>query len=97
MKQFSQYLLAGIACFATIAHASNCNPGLTYCGSSLISKGNYQGQIDQALFCAGVVEVDSGHSSLFFCEGGDEGVISYVGQCAVGKCVDGGSGVSDHC
>ncbi|KAJ7116882.1 hypothetical protein C8R44DRAFT_627391 [Mycena epipterygia] len=91
------YILAGLASLAALTSASNCTPGLTYCGSGLISKGNYQGQIDQALFCAGVVEVDSGHSSLFFCEGGAEGVVSYVTSCAVGKCIDGGSGKNDHC
>ncbi|KAJ7182436.1 hypothetical protein C8R43DRAFT_1054372 [Mycena crocata] len=89
--------LTAIVFAATLALANNCTPGLTYCGSSLIKKGNYQAQIDQALADAGVREVDSGHSSLFHCEGGPNGVISYVASCDVGKCVDAGKGQDDHC
>ncbi|KAJ6586075.1 hypothetical protein B0H19DRAFT_925702 [Mycena capillaripes] len=91
------HILMAIASLASLTLADNCTPGLTYCGSSLIKKGNYQAQIDQALFSAGVVEVDSGHSALFFCEGGSGGVISYRKSCAVGKCVDAGKGKDDHC
>lgn len=59
--------------------------------------GNYQSQIDQALFDAGVQEVDNGKAGLFFCEGGNNGVIRYLQSCAVGNCVDAGKGKSDHC
>ncbi|KAJ7741073.1 hypothetical protein B0H16DRAFT_1728711 [Mycena metata] len=94
------YILAGITSLATLVLARNCTPGLIYCGSTLtaIATGNaYQDQIDHAPFAARVVEVDKGQSDLFFCQGGASGVISYVASCAVGQCVDGGSGKNDHC
>ncbi|KAJ6459270.1 hypothetical protein C8R45DRAFT_879847 [Mycena sanguinolenta] len=95
MKSF--FALVALASLAGIALADNCTPGLDYCGYSLISKGNYQGQIDQALLCAGVSEEDSGHSALFACLGGPSGLVTYRRSCEVGRCIDGGSGLSDHC
>ncbi|KIM41489.1 hypothetical protein M413DRAFT_27828 [Hebeloma cylindrosporum] len=83
--------------FAGFALARNCTPGLRYCGSTLLDIGNYQGQIDQALADAGVQEVDNGKSALFFCQGGDNGVIQFIRECTVGQCVDAGTGNDDHC
>jgi len=83
--------------FASCALANNCTPGLDYCGLTLLHKGNYQAQIDQAIADAGVPEVDNGKSALFFCEGGDNGVIKFIEECTVGKCVDAGTGESDYC
>lgn len=59
-------------------------------------KGHYQSQIDQAISDAGVPELDNGHESLFHCIGGDNGVISYLGDCPNG-CHDAGHGNSDYC
>jgi hypothetical protein len=62
-----------------------------------LNAGNYQAQIDQAIADAGVPEEDNGKSALFFCEGGANGVILFIQECAVGKCVDAGTGKSDFC
>jgi hypothetical protein len=62
-----------------------------------LDAGKYQPQIDQAIADAGKQEVDNGKSTLFSCQGGDEGVIKFVEQCTVGKCVDAGRGKSDFC
>ncbi|KAF7368843.1 hypothetical protein MVEN_00209700 [Mycena venus] len=93
----ANFILAGIASLAVLVLADSCTPGLTYCGHSLILKGDYQGRIVQALSCAGIEEVDSGHSALYVCEGGPGGVIYYTKSCAQGTCVDAGSGQNDHC
>lgn len=58
-----------------------------------LPKGNYRAQIDQCLFEAGVT--DNG-KALFYCEGGDSGVIAYLQSCGQ-VCVDGGNGNNDAC
>lgn len=58
--------------------------------------GNYQPQIDQAIFDAGQQEIDNGKEDLFFCDGGDNGIINWTTRCS-GGCVDAGPGNSDHC
>ena len=63
----------------------------------LSNAGNYQAQIDQAIADAGAGEVDNGKSALFSCQGGDAGVIKFIRECTVGKCVDAGTGKSDYC
>ncbi|KIM41490.1 hypothetical protein M413DRAFT_149604 [Hebeloma cylindrosporum] len=62
-----------------------------------LNPGKYQGQIDQALADNGIREVDNGRSVLFFCQGGNSGVIQFVKDYGVGLCVDAGAGNSDHC
>ncbi|KAF2795481.1 hypothetical protein K505DRAFT_324012 [Melanomma pulvis-pyrius CBS 109.77] len=58
-------------------------------------QGNYGDQIGQALH-------DSGHGSanhdkvIFYCEGGDDGLIKFAKECP-GGCVDNGDGISDVC
>jgi hypothetical protein len=57
--------------------------------------GNYGDQITQAMY-------DSGHNGqnphdvIFYCEGGDSGIIKYVTQCRSG-CHENPAGVSDVC
>jgi hypothetical protein len=58
--------------------------------------GNYQPQIDQAIFDASQQEIDNGKEDLFFCDGGDNGIINWTTRCS-GGCVDAGPGNSDHC
>ena len=62
-----------------------------------LNAGNYQAQIDQAIADANQPEVDNGQSTLFSCQGGDEGVITFIKACTVGQCVDAGRGKSDFC
>ncbi|KFY77063.1 hypothetical protein V499_03468 [Pseudogymnoascus sp. VKM F-103] len=89
-------LAAALAVFATGAIADNCKPGLFYCGSTLVSKGKYQAQIDQAIHDAGQQEIDNGKDDLFYCVGGNQGVIDWQKRCA-GGCIDAGTDKSDHC
>jgi hypothetical protein len=56
--------------------------------------GNYGGQIDQAMYAAGKPFVDAS-KTLFYCVGGDNGVIAYVNTCGV--CQDNGADRSDKC
>ncbi|KAK2757014.1 hypothetical protein FQN54_004983 [Arachnomyces sp. PD_36] len=89
-------LATALAAFTAGAIADNCVPGLFYCGSTLVGKGNYQGQIDQAIHDAGQPEIDNGANDLFYCVGGDSGVIDWQRLCTSG-CIDAGAGNSDHC
>ncbi|KAL0933710.1 uncharacterized protein CTRU02_210509 [Colletotrichum truncatum] len=82
---------------APLVAADNCTPGLRYCGSTLLKKGKYTDQINQALMVAGQA-TDYNHIqySLFDCLGGSSGAIKYITWCG-GSCKDNGSGKSDAC
>lgn len=58
-----------------------------------LATGKYQPQIDQSLHDANVA--DNGNA-LFFCVGGANGVITYIGTCQQG-CHDAGPKKSDYC
>ncbi|KFY44048.1 hypothetical protein V494_01672 [Pseudogymnoascus sp. VKM F-4513 (FW-928)] len=85
-----------VAVFAASAIADNCKPGLNYCGKTLRAVGNYQAQIDQAVFDAGQQLLNNGLGDLFYCVGGNNGVIRWKSHCGNG-CVDGGRDHSDYC
>ncbi|EAW15144.1 uncharacterized protein ACLA_058010 [Aspergillus clavatus NRRL 1] len=87
-------LLAALAPFAT---ARNCKTGLNYCGWNLLNIGNYGAQVNGALEASGQ-PTDDGHirESLFHCNGGDNGDISFITYCG-GGCRDGGNDRSDYC
>jgi len=57
--------------------------------------GNYDDQIAQALYDAGRYGQDP-HDMIFYCEGGDNGVIKYATTCKAG-CSENPAGVSDTC
>ncbi|KAF2281527.1 uncharacterized protein EI97DRAFT_463840 [Westerdykella ornata] len=84
-----------IAMLAAGAVADNCKKGLNYCGSSLLKKGDYQEQIDQALAVAGHASWN-GNNVLFHCLGGRSGAIEFVKGCP-GGCKDNGKDKSDTC
>ncbi|USP76443.1 hypothetical protein yc1106_03717 [Curvularia clavata] len=84
-----------LAMFAAGVVADNCKRGLDYCGSSLLKKGDYREQIDQALAVAGHSSWD-GDNVLFYCLGGSSGSIEFIKGCS-GGCKDNGSGRSDTC
>ncbi|MCJ1286466.1 hypothetical protein MMC26_005811 [Xylographa opegraphella] len=91
--------ISGLTFLLGSVMASNCKPGLQYCGSTLLSVGNYQGQIDQCYYDVvgeGYEAPNGGKNMLFGCEGGRSGVIKYFKTCAAG-CHDAGSGKSDYC
>ncbi|KFY21536.1 hypothetical protein V493_07329 [Pseudogymnoascus sp. VKM F-4281 (FW-2241)] len=85
-----------LAVLATGAIAENCTPGLNYCGKTLLAVGKYQPQIDQAVYGAGKQLLNYGKGDLFYCVGGDNGVIRWKAHCGKG-CVDGGRGDNDYC
>lgn len=58
--------------------------------------GNYPPQIDQCLFDNGVNDENGGTNYLFYCVGGSNGVILFMGNCANG-CHDAGGGNNDYC
>ncbi|KAF4273564.1 hypothetical protein KXW98_003768 [Aspergillus fumigatus] len=74
--------LAVLAALAPFAAADNCN---------------YAAQVNGALEAAGQ-PTDDAHirESLFHCNGGSNGDISFITYCG-GGCTDGGSGRSDYC
>ncbi|KAH7394806.1 hypothetical protein BKA66DRAFT_567195 [Pyrenochaeta sp. MPI-SDFR-AT-0127] len=84
-----------IAMLATGVIAANCKKGLNYCGSSLLKKGDYQEQIDQALAVAGHPSWN-GNNVLFSCLGGSSGSIKFIKGCG-GGCKDNGENKSDTC
>ncbi|OGM40354.1 maltose permease [Aspergillus bombycis] len=106
MVQLAALSVAVLASLAPLAAAKNCKTGLNYCGFVLTSiglltwffvSGNYDSQIAVALQAANQ-PTDDLHfrESLFHCNGGGNGDISFSTYCD-GGCQDGGSGNSDHC
>ncbi|KAK6850210.1 hypothetical protein PG995_014043 [Apiospora arundinis] len=89
--------LASIALLAAAgADARNCKPNLNYCGSTLLSIGDYRGQIQQAMVAAGHDPDTYPNEYLFRCVGGSEGLISVLYSCNRG-CQDNGNDKSDTC
>lgn len=62
--------------------------------TGFLQTGNYRAQLDQAMCDVGRCGQNS-DNSLFYCIGGDSGVIQYNRGCS--RCVDGGSGRNDYC
>ncbi|GAB1192431.1 hypothetical protein BDV32DRAFT_117298 [Aspergillus pseudonomiae] len=92
-----KFTLLPLVALATLAAANNCKTSLNYCGYNLLGIGNYAAQINEALKAAGQ-PTDDAHirESLFHCNGGNNGDISWITYCG-GSCQDGGSGKSDYC
>ncbi|CAG7558351.1 unnamed protein product [Fusarium equiseti] len=85
-----------VALLAPISGASNCTPGLRYCGYVLLRVGNYKEQIIQALRAEGQdFDWRAINTSYFDCLGGSNGDIKWLSNCRT--CVDNGYGNSDTC
>ncbi|KAL1870364.1 hypothetical protein Plec18167_007498 [Paecilomyces lecythidis] len=97
MVKLSVLSFAVVAVITPLAVANNCKTGLNYCGYNLLNIGNYGPQVNQALEAANE-PTDNGHirESLFHCNGGENGDITFLTYCGNG-CTDGGSGRSDYC
>ncbi|TFK32964.1 hypothetical protein BDQ12DRAFT_728173 [Crucibulum laeve] len=93
--RFSIISLAVLGIFTSSVFAANCNKGLDYCGSSLISKGNYAHQILQLFYDIGEKN-ESYDDVLFTCEGTSAGWIKFVKRCPR-SCINGGAGKNDFC
>ncbi|KAN0087361.1 hypothetical protein V8E54_001049 [Elaphomyces granulatus] len=93
MKLSSVFVVLAIS---SGAFADNCRQGLTYCGSSLLKKGNYDLDIRLSLQAAG--KPTDGHhinDSLFVCLTGDD--LSWTATCRPQDCLDNGAGRDDSC
>ncbi|GAD92340.1 conserved hypothetical protein [Paecilomyces variotii No. 5] len=73
---------AVVAALSPLALARNCKTGLNYCGYNLLNIGNYGAQVNEGLEAAGE-PTDNGHirESLFHCDGGANGDITYLTYC----------------
>ncbi|KAJ1337327.1 hypothetical protein MN608_00179 [Microdochium nivale] len=78
------------------AQADNCTAGLKYCGATLLRKGDYRGQIQQAFAAAGRDPYTKPDDWRFDCLGGSQGLIKLLGRCDRG-CKDNGTGRDDTC
>ncbi|KAH6884474.1 hypothetical protein B0T10DRAFT_564508 [Thelonectria olida] len=87
-----------MALIGPFATADNCKKGLEYCGSTLMTKGNYRDQINDALEGNSLSSTNNTvvMNTLFTCLGGDNGDIEVIEFCQQG-CTDGGSGKNDYC
>ncbi|KAJ6527067.1 hypothetical protein B0H19DRAFT_1084119 [Mycena capillaripes] len=94
--KFTTIFVAVALTSATHTMADNCQRGLSYCGRTLLHKGNYADQIEAAVCKA---HTNPGHmlDTLFYCIGGSNGDIEVIKDCAPGRCVDAGSDKSDIC
>ncbi|EAL90453.1 hypothetical protein KXW98_001969 [Aspergillus fumigatus] len=86
-----------LAALAPLAAARNCKDGLNYCGWNLLNIGKYGAQVNGALTAAHQ-PTDDAHirESLFHCNGGADGDISFIKYCG-GGCKNGGNDRSDYC
>ncbi|RAL12408.1 uncharacterized protein BO97DRAFT_424496 [Aspergillus homomorphus CBS 101889] len=82
---------------ASCAVAIRCTQGLTYCGTSLVKKGNYTKDMQNALQREG--RVSSSHNmldSLYLCTA-DEDFLIWRNTCRRGACQDNGVDRDDVC
>ncbi|KID60058.1 uncharacterized protein G6M90_00g030540 [Metarhizium brunneum] len=90
-------LISAVLAILPFVFARNCIPGVVYCGQTLIDIGAYHEQLFQANHCAGAPRTDHDiRSSLYYCVGGDGGVVNYMKVCSTG-CKDNGPGNNDSC
>ncbi|RAK77732.1 uncharacterized protein BO72DRAFT_495666 [Aspergillus fijiensis CBS 313.89] len=82
---------------ASCAVAIRCTQGMTYCGTSLVKKGNYTQDMQTALQREGIAP--SSHQlldSLYLCTA-DEDYLIYRATCRRGVCQDNGVNRDDIC
>ncbi|OJJ94904.1 hypothetical protein ASPACDRAFT_127831 [Aspergillus aculeatus ATCC 16872] len=82
---------------ASCAVAIRCTQGMTYCGTSLVKKGNYTQDMQTGLQREGIAP--SAHQlldSLYLCTT-DEDYLIYRATCRRGACQDNGVNRDDTC
>ncbi|PYI18678.1 hypothetical protein BO86DRAFT_374820 [Aspergillus japonicus CBS 114.51] len=82
---------------ASCAVAIRCTQGMTYCGTSLVKKGNYAQDMQTALQREGIAPTS--HQlldSLYLCTA-DEDYLIYRTTCRRGACQDNGVSRDDTC
>ncbi|KAJ5506819.1 hypothetical protein LT330_007843 [Penicillium expansum] len=97
MVKLSILSIASVAAFASLGAAKNCQTKFDYCSSALLSRGNYDTQIRNAVADAqsafpGVTR----DNALFACLGGSNGEIKVIQKCGY-QCKNGGDGHTDSC
>ncbi|KAJ5404972.1 hypothetical protein N7465_006256 [Penicillium sp. CMV-2018d] len=97
MVKLSILSIASVAAFASLGMALNCQTQFDYCASALLTRGNYDIQIRNA-----VEEAQSSFpgvtrdNALFDCLGGTNGEIRVIEKCGY-MCKNGGDGHTDSC
>ncbi|KAJ5956299.1 hypothetical protein N7501_010578 [Penicillium viridicatum] len=97
MVKLSILSIASVAAFASLGVALNCQTQFDYCSSALLTRGNYDIQIRNA-----VIEAQSSFpgvtrdNALFACLGGSNGEIKVIEKCGY-QCKNGGDGHTDSC
>ncbi|TFK32963.1 hypothetical protein BDQ12DRAFT_728174 [Crucibulum laeve] len=105
MRLIDSLIILAVA--SSTAFASNCTPGLNYCGSTLLYIGDYSDQISQHLHDISgqpgspfIGVNDNPYDNILFeCIGGSAGIIKFKEECdSSGKtCNNGGGGKNDFC
>ncbi|KAF2688201.1 hypothetical protein K458DRAFT_332874 [Lentithecium fluviatile CBS 122367] len=98
MKPSTIFTAIALVATSELVSARNCKTGLNYCGRLLLSIGNYEQQVHQALVDSGQ-PTDKKHidDALFHCDGGKNGDIHFLMFCGENRCVDGGTDRNDYC
>jgi hypothetical protein len=100
MKYFSAAVVVTLALMADITAASNCKPGLNYCGKTLKKIGDYRDLLANVHYVLGAPWISEGDQALYECVRGapwaSYGVVRYIGQCPR-TCIAGGSNEDDFC
>ncbi|KAJ5757797.1 uncharacterized protein N7511_006491 [Penicillium nucicola] len=97
MVNLSILSIASVAVFASLGAAKNCQTQFNYCSSALLSRGNYDTQIRNAVAEAqGAFPGVTRDNALFDCLGGSNGEIKVIEKCGY-QCKNGGDGHTDSC
>ncbi|KAG5977688.1 hypothetical protein E4U55_006609 [Claviceps digitariae] len=94
MVKIASIFMAALAAIAPVAEAGDCTQGLNYCGKTLLTYGDYEQRIVNAMGPNPPVGFQIKERSLFHCLSG--GAIQYLRTCGW-FCVDGGAGQNDGC
>ncbi|KAJ5762465.1 uncharacterized protein N7511_005847 [Penicillium nucicola] len=91
-----QFLLPAIALLASVAAAAKCQTALKYCAYTLVGKGDYHQQVNNAIssYTGGPLRNHHPDFYIYNCESSD--AITVHSSCPNG-CVDGGDDNSDFC
>ncbi|KAJ5525316.1 hypothetical protein N7494_011966 [Penicillium frequentans] len=97
MVKLSIISIASVAAFASLGAAKNCQTQFDYCASALLTRGNYDIQIRNAVAAAqGSFPGVTRDNALFACLGGSNGEIKVIEKCGF-ECKNGGNGHTDSC
>ncbi|KXG52791.1 uncharacterized protein PGRI_080470 [Penicillium griseofulvum] len=97
MVKLSILSIASMVAFASLSVAKNCQTQFQYCASALLTRGNYDTQIRNAIVEAqGKFPGVTRDNALFACLGGPDGKIQVIQKCGY-QCKNNGDGHTDSC